>query len=213
MDAPSLLLTGASGYVGSRLLRDLEALGRSVRCLARDPRRLENLVAPTTEVVRGDVLVPGSLERALAGIDTAVYLVHSLDHAGDFAAVDRLAATRFGEAARQSGVRRIVYLGGLGEPGPDLSAHLRSRHEVGEVLRRSGVEVIELRASIVIGCGSLSFEMIRALVERLPVMITPRWVDTPCQPIDADDLVRYLLAAIDLPPGESRRFEIGGAER
>lgn len=208
-----VLLTGATGFVGRRLLRELQARGRSVRCLARRPEKLDHPAADTTEVVRGDVLDPSALDAALKGVRTAVYLVHSMDGSGDFESLDRTAARQFGEAARRAGVGRIVYLGGLGEDGSGLSRHLRSRHEVGVLLGESGVEVVELRASIVLGCGSVSFEMIRALVERLPVMITPRWVDTPSQPIGIDDLMRCLIAAIDLPPGRTRVIELGGTDR
>ncbi len=208
-----ILLTGASGYVGGRLLPALEARAHAVRCLARRPEHLDGRTGPGTEVVAGDVLDPDSLAAALKGVEVAYYLVHSMGSAGAFEDEDRRAAENFGRAARAAGVRRIVYLGGLGRSDPELSPHLRSRHEVGEVLRASGVPVLELRASIVIGSGSLSFEMVRALVERLPVMITPRWVDTLAQPIAIQDLLAYLLAALELPLAESRVFEIGGTEQ
>lgn len=207
-----VLLTGATGYVGARLLGALERRGRSVRCLARRPEHLAGRIAASTEVVAGDVLVPDSLPAACAGVECAVYLVHSMGARGDFEEQDRRAAQNFARAAQAAGVRRIVYLGGLGDSQAELSPHLRSRHEVGDVLRASGVSVIELRASIVIGAGSLSFEMVRALVERLPVMVTPRWVDTPAQPIAIDDLLAYLLEALDFAGAESRTFEIGGRE-
>lgn len=207
-----VLLTGATGYVGARLLRELERRGKSVRCLARRPGHLDGRVAPETEVVAGDVLVPDSLPAAFEGVESAFYLVHSMGARGDFEEEDRRGAENFARAARVAGVRRIVYLGGLGDAHAELSPHLRSRHEVGEVLRASGVPTIELRASIVIGAGSLSFEMVRALVERLPVMVTPRWVDTSAQPIAIDDLLAYLLEALELPGAESRVFEIGGRE-
>ncbi len=208
-----VLLTGATGYVGGRLLAELEARGHAVRCLARRPGNLAGRTGPRTEVVGGDVLDPASLQRALRGVEAAYYLVHSMGSRGNFEDEDRRGAQAFGRAARDCGVRRIVYLGGLGEADDALSPHLRSRHEVGEVLGASGVPVLELRASIVIGSGSLSFEMVRALVERLPVMITPRWVDTPAQPIAIRDLLAYLVAALALPLETSRVFEIGGAER
>jgi len=212
-DSRLILLTGATGYVGGRLLLALESRGERVRCLARRPEALAQKVAPMTEVVAGDVLDRASLDAALRGVETAFYLVHSMGSKGSFEQKDRRAAESFGAAARQAGVRRIIYLGGLGRDDEDLSSHLRSRQEVGEVLRHSGVPVIELRASIVIGSGSLSFEMIRALVERLPVMVTPRWVKVPAQPIAIDDLLEYLVAALDLPTAGSRVFEIGGADR
>ena len=207
-----VLVTGATGYVGGRLWRLLEADGRRVRCLARRPAELATQVGEATEVVRGDVLDAESLGPALAGVESAYYLIHSMGSGKDFEEQDRVAAGNFGSAARRAGVRRIIYLGGLGH-GTDLSPHLRSRQEVGEILRESGVPVLELRASIVLGSGSLSFEMIRALVERLPVMITPRWVEVEAQPIAVDDLLAYLVAALDVPLTESRVFEIGGADR
>jgi uncharacterized protein YbjT (DUF2867 family) len=210
---PLILLTGATGYVGGRLLPRLEAAGHRVRCLARRPDHIRARAAAQTEAVPGDLFDPDSLRRALAGVDTAYYLVHSMDAATGFESADRQAARNFGAAAASSGVRRIIYLGALGEAGAGLSPHLRSRQEVGDLLRGSGVPVIEFRASIVIGSGSLSFEMIRALVERLPVMITPRWVAVIAQPIAIDDLLAYLLAALARPAGESRIFELGGADR
>ncbi len=210
-----ILLTGASGYVGGRLLARLEERGLEVRCLARRPDFLVNRVGPRTQVVPGDALRPETLPAAFEGVDTAYYLIHSMASGGraGFEEQDRRAAQNFGRAARAAGVLRIVYLGGLGDEEIELSPHLRSRHEVGRVLRGSGVPVIEFRASIVIGSGSLSFEMIRALVERLPVMVTPRWLRVIAQPIAIDDLLAYLEAALELEPPASRIYEIGGAER
>jgi uncharacterized protein YbjT (DUF2867 family) len=210
---PLILLTGATGYIGGRLLKALEAEGRRVRCLARRPEFLRSTVATEIEVVQGDVLAPDTLLSALEGVHTAYYLVHSMGSSGAFEEEDRQAARNFSEAARRAGVRRIIYLGGLAHSSDALSSHLRSRHEVGDRLRESGIPVIEFRASIVIGSGSLSFEMIRALVERLPVMITPQWVSVLAQPIAIDDLIAYLLAALQLPVEESRIFEIGGADQ
>ncbi len=210
---PLVLLTGATGYVGGRLLTRLEEVGRRVRCLARRPEDLRPRVKPGTDVVYADMLEPGSLKEAVDGGEIAYYLVHSMGSAGGFEDKDREGARNFGAAARAAGVRRIIYLGGLGESNENLSPHLRSRQEVGAVLRESGVEVIELRASIVIGSGSLSFEMIRALVERLPVMITPRWVSVTAQPIGIEDLLAYLLAALDQRVDGSRVYEIGGADQ
>jgi uncharacterized protein YbjT (DUF2867 family) len=163
--------------------------------------------------VAGGCLDRTTLRLAMAGVHTAYYLVHSMGSAGKFEEQDRIAAENFAVAAGESGIRRIIYLGGLGEADSSLSAHLRSRHEVGEFLRQSGIEVIEFRASIVIGSGSLSFEMIRALVQLLPVMICPRWVSVKAQPIAIEDLVKYLVHALDLPPEGSRVFEIGGADQ
>ena len=206
-----VLLTGASGYIGSRLLRVLEEDGRPVRCLARQPERVAAGRA-ATEVVAGDCLDEASLVAALDGVDQAYYLVHSMASGPDFAALDRQAAANFGRAAARAGVRRIIYLGGLGEDQASLSTHLKSRLETGEALREAGVPVIEFRASIVVGAKSLSFEMIRALVERLPVMICPRWLDTRTQPIAIDDVLAYLRASLDLPAGREGVFEIGGPE-
>jgi uncharacterized protein YbjT (DUF2867 family) len=164
--------------------------------------------------VAGDVLDRASLDAALRDVDAAFYLVHSMGSSGAFEEADRTAARNFGEAAKASGVRRIIYLGGLGNEEHDaLSAHLRSRQEVGAILRQSGIPVLEFRASIVIGAGSLSFEMIRSLVERLPIMITPMWVNVTAQPLAIDDLLAYLMAALDLPIEKYRIYEIGGADR
>ena len=208
-----ILLTGATGYVGGRLLRVLEQRGFRVRCLARRPEFLAARVRPGSEVLRGDLLEAGSLGAALEGVRAAYYLVHSMGESGGFEEKDRQAAENFGEAARKAGVGRIIYLGGLGDDREDLSAHLRSRHEVGAALRASGVPVIELRASIVIGSGSLSFEMIRALVEHLPVLITPRWVANPAQPIAISDLLEYLVRSLEIDPTGNPIFEIGGADQ
>ena len=207
-----ILLTGASGYIGGRLLRLLESQGRPIRCMARHADYLVDRVAPDTQVMAGNVLVPGSLEPPLRGVDTAYYLVHSMASANGFEEADRQAARNFAEAARAAGIRRIIYLGGLIPDDEELSPHLRSRKETGDLLRASGVEVIEFRASIVLGAGSLSFEMIRALVERLPVMVTPKWVQVEAQPIGIEDLLAYLVAALDLPPEGNRIFEIGGQD-
>lgn len=211
--AARVLVTGATGYVGGRLVPLLENAGVRLRCLVRRPAALASRVTETTEVVEGDLLDPVSLDRALAGIDVAYYLVHSMGAHGDYLETDRVAAGNFGDAARRAGVRRIIYLGGLATGGDALSRHLRSRMETGEVLRASGVPVVELRASVVIGSGSLSFELIRALVERLPIMICPRWVSTLAQPIGIDDVLAYLVAARELIGSDSRTFEIGGADQ
>jgi uncharacterized protein YbjT (DUF2867 family) len=170
-------------------------------------------VSTSTEVVPADMLDPASLAKAMEGGDIAYYLVHSMGLAAGFEEQDRVAARNFGTAARAAGVRRIVYLGGLGEDGVAASPHLRSRQEVGDVLRGSGVEVVEFRASVVLGSGSLSFELIRALVERLPVMIAPRWVAVKTQPIAIADLLDYLVAALDLPAEPSRIYEIGSSDQ
>jgi len=208
-----VLLTGGSGYVGGRLTPLLEKQPVKLRCLARTPEKTRSLVQPGTEIVQGDVLDPASLDRALQGVQTAYYLVHLMSGSKDFEREDREAASNFAGAAKRAGVRRIIYLGGLGDDNtPDLSPHLRSRHEVGKILRASGVETIEFRAALVIGTGSLSFDLVKALTDRLPVMICPRWLSTPTQPIAVDDVLAYLLAAKGLPPGESRIFEIGSPD-
>jgi uncharacterized protein YbjT (DUF2867 family) len=209
-----ILVTGATGYVGGRLLPLLVEDGWRVRCLARRPERLSSRVPAGVEVVSGDVLDAASLSPAMQGVEAAYYLIHSMGATGDFEEQDRLAADRFAAAAAAAGVRRIIYLGGLGEDEAELSAHLRSRHEVGERLDAHGVPVIELRASVIIGSGSLSFEMIRALVERLPVMVTPRWVQVAAQPIAIGDVLDYLRAALTVETGHrSFTIEIGGPDQ
>ncbi|MDZ7361496.1 MAG: SDR family oxidoreductase [candidate division KSB1 bacterium] len=207
-----ILLTGASGYVGGRLLRALETAGYRVRCLARRPEFLKPRVDAKTEIVKGDVLDPASLQMAMAGVDAAYYLIHAMGSTGTFEEEDRRAAGNFGAAARTAGVRRIIYLGGLG-CGDELSPHLASRQEVGRILRESGVPAIELRASIIIGSGSLSFEMIRALVQKLPIMITPRWTRALSQPMAIEDIMAYLIAALDVEYDGDGVFEIGGADQ
>ena len=209
IDRRRILVTGATGYVGGRLLNALLERPGEVRCLVRRPEAIPARAG--LDVVAGDALDPEAARRALEGVDVAYYLIHSMGSAGGFEQLDRRAATIFGATARDAGVRRIVYLGGLGD-GPALSTHLASRQEVGRLLASTGVETIEFRASIVIGSGSLSFELIRSLTERLPVMITPRWVDTRAQPIAIEDVIDYLVAASDLETDGGEIFEIGGSE-
>ncbi len=209
-DKPIVLLTGGSGYVGGRLIPLLEGMGAALRCLARNPDKLRAKLDANSEVVKGDVLDPTSLAEALQGVHTAYYLVHLMSGSKDFEREDRSAALNLASAAKEAGVRRIIYLGGLGDDAdPKLSPHLRSRHEVGQILRDSGVETVEFRASMVIGAGSLSFELMKSLTDRLPVMLCPRWLTTPTQPIAVDDVLSYLLAARNLPADGSRIFEIG----
>jgi uncharacterized protein YbjT (DUF2867 family) len=212
-ERPMIILTGATGYVGGRLLPRLEELGHRVRCLARRPDELRTRAGGDTEVVYADLLEPEGLAEAMQGGTIAYYLVHSMGMAEGFEEHDRTAARNFGAAARAAGVRRIVYLGGLGRDEEANSPHLRSRREVGTVLRESGVEVVEFRASVVLGSGSMSFELLRALVERLPVMIAPRWVAITTQPIGIADLLAYLVAALDLPFTGNRTYEIGSADQ
>ncbi|MFF0410545.1 SDR family oxidoreductase [Kitasatospora sp. NPDC004745] len=209
------LVTGATGYIGGRLVPELLARGHAVRCLVRDPSRLRDQPwRATVETATGDVTRPDSLAGAFDGIDVAYYLIHSLGTGPAFEATDRAAARTFGAAAAAAGVRRIVYLGGLVPAHtPDgLSPHLRSRAEVGRILRDSGVPTAELRAAVIIGSGSASFEMLRHLTERLPAMVTPRWVSTRIQPIAVRDVLHYLAGAAHLPPGINRSFDIGGPD-
>lgn len=209
----TVLLTGATGYIGGRLICLLEQQPVSLRCLARNPDKLRPALKASTQIVRGDVLDRASLDGALEGVQTAYYLVHLMSGSSDFEKEDRQAAKNFAEAARQAGVKRIIYLGGLGDDtDPRLSPHLRSRHEVGQILRESGVETIEFRAGMVLGAGSSSYQLMKSLTDRLPIMICPRWLATPTQPIAVDDVLTYLLSAKELPAGESRIFEIGGAD-
>ena len=207
-----VLVTGASGYVGGRLVPALEESGERVRCMTRNPQYLVGRFQPTTEIVAGDVLDPDSLAAALKGVDTAYYMVHSMGAKAAFEVQDRIGAQNFARAAKQCGVRRIIYLGGLGGDA-DLSLHLASRQEVGDILAAEGPATLEFRASIVIGSGSLSFELIRNLVNKLPVMVTPRWVQTLAQPIAIEDVIAYLIHELDLKEEGSAVFEIGGPER
>ena len=209
----TILVTGATGYVGGRLVPHLVAGGRRVRCLVRDPGRLQGREwADAVEVATGDVLRPETLGAAFDGVAVAYYLVHSMARGAGFHERDVAAAKVFGRAAADAGVARIVYLGGLGDPDSDLSDHLRSRQETGAALREAGVPVTEFRAAVVVGAGSISFEMIRYLTERLPAMICPQWVYTRVQPIAVDDLLRYLAGALDAPESVGRVVEIGGSD-
>ncbi len=205
-----VLVTGASGFIGSRLVPALLLDGVPLRCLSR---RRNARFAPGAEVVAGDLLEPASLGAALAGIDTAYYLVHAMAGGRDgFARRDREAAENFVAAAEAAAVRRVIYLGGLGEAAEHLSEHLASRREVGEILRRGRFQTTCLRAAIIIGAGGASFEVIRSLVQRLPLMPTPLWVETLCQPIAVGDVVRYLVGCLFEERTAGEIFDIGGPE-
>ncbi|SPF02522.1 SDR family oxidoreductase [Streptomyces sp. MA5143a] len=213
---PLCLVTGATGYIGGRLVPELLEAGLRVRCLARSPERLrDHPWAGAVEVVRGDVTDAESVARAMRGVDVGYYLVHALGTGDDFEETDRRAARIFGERAHAAGVGRLVYLGGLtphGVPEGELSPHLRSRAEVGRILLESGVPTAVLRAAVVIGSGSASFEMLRYLTERLPVMVTPSWVHTRIQPVAVRDVLRALVGCARLPDDVSRAFDIGGPD-
>ena len=209
----NILVTGATGYIGGRLVPRLLAEGHHVRCLVRDPARIAGRHWTGVEVVQGDVLQPETLPAALEGIEAAYYLIHSMaEGKKGFENRDRRAAQFFGAAAHNADVGHILYLGGLGSGDKHLSSHLASRQEVGDVLRESGVPVTEFRAAIVVGAGSISFEMIRHLTERLPVMTTPRWVSTPCQPIAIENVLEYLLRGLTKTGAKGRIYEIGGPD-
>ncbi|MFM1966609.1 MAG: hypothetical protein RL134_2334, partial [Actinomycetota bacterium] len=209
------LVTGATGYVGGRLVPRLLEAGMRVRVLVRHLDRIRDLPwADQVEVAVGDAGDPAAISAALEGVDVAYYLLHSLQQGSALESEESRMAQTFAEAAREQHVGRIVYLGGLAPeiPAGKMSRHMRSRSQVGEILRSSGVPTCELRAAVVIGSGSASFEMLRYLTERLPAMITPRWVRQRTQPIAIRDVLRYLVLAADLPPEVNRAFDIGGPE-
>ncbi|QXJ22243.1 SDR family oxidoreductase [Actinomadura graeca] len=206
------LVTGASGYIGGRLVPELLDAGHTVRCMVRSARRLrDHPWAGRVEIVEADATDPEATARAMDGVDVAYYLIHAIGGNGGFADTDRKAARTFAAAARDAGVGRLVYLGGM-DPEEELSPHLRSRAEVGQIMLGSGVPAVWLRAAVIIGSGSASFEMLRYLTERLPVMVTPKWVHTRIQPIAIRDVLHYLVASATLPAEVSRGFDIGGPD-
>lgn len=215
-EKPAVFVTGATGYIGGRLIPRLLSAGFAVRALARDSGKLSDRVwrsHPDLTVITGDVADVAVVESGLRGCTAAYYLIHSMMAVGPaYRERDRLYAAGFAGAAARSGVARIIYLGGLGETGPRLSEHLTSRREVEHALRTAGVPVTVLRAAMIIGSGSASFEILRYLVERLPVMITPRWVNTECQPIAVRDVLHYLVACLATPATTGRILDIGGPE-
>jgi len=213
MPATRSLVTGATGYVGGRLVPQLVDAGHAVRVMVRDERKARaHDWADDVEIAKADATDADQVAAALDGIDVAYFLLHSIGSGSDFAETERGIAEAFAAAARTAGVRRIVYLGGMSPEGEELSEHLRSREEVGEILLRSGVPTAVLQAGVIIGSGSASFEMLRYLTERLPVMVTPTWVHTRIQPIAIRDVLRYLVACASLPPDVNRRFDIGGPD-
>lgn len=207
------LVTGATGYIGGRLIRELLTHGYRIRILARNPERLKDHPwISQVEVVSGDAHDPKVLAEALAGIDVAYYLLHALMSKENFENEEKDLAEHFGQSAKAAGVKRIVYLGGIIADNQELSPHLKSRQDTGEILRSCGVPTIELRAGVVIGSGSASFEMLRYLTERLPIMTTPKWVETKIQPIAVRDVLRYLVGAAAIDSAISGDFDIGGPE-
>ncbi len=209
-----ILILGASGYIGSKLVPRLLDQGYPVRCLVRDRKRAAAFAwSRSVELIEGDLLDPHSLHTACEQVSVVYYLVHSMSNSsGDSAELDRQAARNLGTVAKRSGVTRIIYLGGLGRKNEEQSPHLRSRHEVGDVLRESGTPVTEFRAAVIVGAGSLSFEMIHHLANRLPLMICPRWVVTRTQPIAVEDVLSYLIAATKMPESTGTIIDIGGPE-
>ncbi|MFI6316239.1 SDR family oxidoreductase [Nonomuraea sp. NPDC050556] len=206
------LVTGATGYIGGRLVPELLAYGHHVRCMVRSPARLRDLPwAGRTEIVTADALDPVATRSALDGVEVAYYLIHTMGGGDGFASSDRAAARTFAAAAEAAGVRRIIYLGGLSD-GAELSPHLSSRAEVARIFLDCRVPAVVLRAAVIIGSGSASFEMLRQLTERLPVMTTPRWVHSRTQPIAVRDVLRYLRGWASVPGEVNRTFDIGGPD-
>ncbi len=209
----TILLTGCSGFIGNRLLRALVAKGYKVKCLTRSLRKLEGRLPDggDFQVVQGDLLEPETLPAVMESVDAAYYLVHSMTEGSrGFSERDRRAAENFVRASDAAGLERIIYLGGLGEAEDTLSSHLSSRHEVGRILGSGRASLTMLRASIIIGAGGAPFEMLRYLVENLPVMVCPAWVYTRTQPIAVQNVIEYLLGCLEEPATAGRTFDIGG---
>jgi len=207
------LVTGATGYIGGRLVPNLLEAGYRVRVLTRDSTRLRGRSwEEEVDIIQADVLKPETLPAALENVSAAYYLIHNMSQTADSHQRDIIAARNFGQASRKAGIDRIIYLGGLGDPETDLSEHLKSRQETGRTLAEAGVPVTEFRAAIIIGSGSISCEMIRYLTERIPVMICPKWVYTRVQPIAVRDVQTYLVKALDVPESIGRIIEIGGSD-
>ncbi|WP_372808358.1 NAD(P)H-binding protein [Pontiella sp.] len=212
MKKHNILLTGATGYVGGKLLKRLESQGHQVNCLVRTPSKMGH-TGRLTNVFEGDAMVRSTLWKPLAGVDTAYYLIHALGESHDFESKEIQAAENFASMARAAGVQRIIYIGALGNERDGLSPHLQSRQNVGHTLRESCIPILELRASIILGDGSLSFNLIRDLTEHLPVMVMPRWVASKSQPIGINDVLDYLVEALDVEIAHNEIVEIGGADQ
>jgi uncharacterized protein YbjT (DUF2867 family) len=211
-EAARVLVAGATGFVGRELVQRLSRKGYRIRATTRNLESARRLLGDPVEVVPADWVTGQGTEGVAPGVRVAYYLVHSLGSRPDFAEADRAAATRFADEVGRAGVERIIYLGGLGEDDPSLSPHLASRREVERILRQGPVPVTTLRAAIILGAGDASFEMLVQLVEKLPVMICPQWVETPCQPIALEELLRYLLGCAEVPEVLGETFDVGGPD-
>ena len=209
-----ILVTGATGYIGKELIKKLDSSRYEIHCLARNPSRMKGIKTKSIKVHQGDLLSLESIQNSFKDVDVAFYLAHSMDSKNNFQQLEYEAATNFSRAAVENGVKRIIYLGALGsEQEGSLSKHLKSRKQVGNILRNSGIQVIEFQASIIIGSGSLSYEMIKTLSEKLPIMLMPRWVSVKAQPISIKDTLDYLTQTIELEISGNKIFEIGGPEQ